>query len=452
MKKRHTYLLSLITTVGLMATACSGSGHEGKKEAGQGSQDNKDEQAMNDIASTPAEVVFYSSNGDPTESFDLRFGNLIRKKFPNFTIKYIQKAEGTNLPELLAAGTRFDIFFQTIGNFEAVAFDYSIDSDMNDLIAKRSMDLSRLEPTIMDAIRQRNGGKIYALPVANSNLVLYYNKGLFDKFGVPYPKDGMSWEEVSVASAKLSRFEGGVQYFGYTHSSPHSIRMRQLPIPLADLKTDLPSIHTDERWKSFFEHVYLRPNQEATVKQYMQTTNKAPGPNEFAKTQTVAMFNYQSSLITVWENEFMALDWDMVSLPTFPELPGTGSSSYPSYFGMTRMAQNKEAVMEVLNYMVSDEFQTELARLGVMPVLKNREIQQETGRGSVFKEKNWNALFYHKFAALPVMAPYEAELVSIYSAYGMKVQLGTLDLNTALRQAEEDAKKKIKEYKQKQQK
>src|SRR5690606_37077200 len=105
-------------------------------------------------------------------------------RFPNYTIKYIQRSQpGTQLADLVTSGERFDIFFQSIGNFEAHAFPFAIETDMTDLIRKHNVDLNRLEKSVVDAVQQASGGKFYGLPVVTNNLVLYYNKALFDKFG-----------------------------------------------------------------------------------------------------------------------------------------------------------------------------------------------------------------------------------------------------------------------------
>ncbi|MDR3247815.1 MAG: extracellular solute-binding protein, partial [Treponema sp.] len=48
------------------------------------------------------------------------------------------------------------------------------------------------------------GGKTVALP-ANSNwYVLYYNKDIFDKAGIPYPSNDMTWEEYEALAKRLS--------------------------------------------------------------------------------------------------------------------------------------------------------------------------------------------------------------------------------------------------------
>ncbi|MFC3767097.1 ABC transporter substrate-binding protein [Paenibacillus sp. GCM10012303] len=418
-------------------TACSQAG----TQSGEGQQDENRSNAPKE----PVEIVFYSTNNDSVEGFDQRLGTSLRKKFPDYTIKYIQSTKGNSMEELLASGTRFDIFYQTIGNYEGQVFPNRIEYDMSELIAKHKVDLNRFEPTVMDALKQTSNGKMYALPVITNNLLLYYNKDLFDKFGVPYPKDGMTWEQISELSKKLSRTDEGTQYFGFTHSPLHTIRMNQLSIPNADLKTNTPTINQDSRWSRFFQTLFLDPVQEPGYAQYLQSTGKIPGSNEFIKSKNVAMYVYIQGLMGAWGDQ---VNYDVVSLPVFSDRPGIGSQSYPSYYGITNMAKDKDAAMEVLKYIVSDEYQTELALRGDMTVLTDERVRKQLGQGTPYKDKNWQAAYYNKFAPFLPKGTYDAELVTIYGSMGIQLQTGKIDMNTGLRQAGEQAQKKIAEITQ----
>lgn len=428
-------LLSCLTAAGVLS-ACSG---------GSSPKDGGSEANGKDITQEPAEVVFYSNNGDPVESFDYRFGDALRKKFPNWKISYIQRAgAGTNLDELIANGTRFDIFFQSIGNYEAQAFPAGIQFDMTELIATHKIDLNKLDKTVVDAVKQASGGKFYGMPIFTSNLVTYYNKSLFDKFGAAYPKDGITWSEMVELSKKLTRTDGGTQYFGFTHSPAHTMRMNPMSIPNVDLATNTPTINKNDKWKSYFQTYYLDPMRVPGYLDGMKAINKIPDINMFVKDQTVGMYGYLSSLIYVWEEQLKSVNWDIVSFPTVEK--GVGSQSYPSYFGITNMAKDKAAAMEVLKYMISTEFQTEMARKGIMPVLNDESVKKELGKDSFYKDRNWNAIFYNKLAPIPAKAPYDAEMINQYVSFGNQVALDKMDINTALRSAEEAASKKISEY------
>ncbi|MBD2860751.1 extracellular solute-binding protein [Paenibacillus sp. IB182363] len=195
--------------------------------------------------------MFYSNSGDPEESFEYRFGDILRNKFPDYKVKYIQAKGGSMLNDLLVNGTKFDIFYSTIGNFEHSVLQNELQVDMTEMIKKHNIDLNRIEPTIVQALKQVQGGKIFALPVSTTNLVNYYNKDLFDKFGVPYPGDDMTWEQTLEVSKKMTRNEGGTQYYGLAASFVHLFRLNPLSIPSVDLVTQKPTINKDERWKTF---------------------------------------------------------------------------------------------------------------------------------------------------------------------------------------------------------
>jgi multiple sugar transport system substrate-binding protein len=47
-------------------------------------------------------------------------------------------------------------------------------------------------------------GKIYGMPAGFTTRVVYYNKDLFDKAHIPYPKDGWTWDDFKQISKKLS--------------------------------------------------------------------------------------------------------------------------------------------------------------------------------------------------------------------------------------------------------
>lgn len=436
-KKRTATVISL----SLLAAVTAGCGAKANDGEGSGAAAAK--------PSEPVEIVFYSSNGDPAESFDYRFGNSIRKKFPNYTIKYIQSAKGSTMPELLTAGTKFDIFFISTGNYESMMFENGLEIDMDELVKKHKVDLSKLEPTVVEGIRQSSGGKLTGIPIHTNNMVLYFNKALFDKFGVSYPKDGMTWDQMLDIAKKMTRNEGGTQYFGFTTSPNHILRMNPYSIPNVDLKTQTPTIASNDKWKSFFQNVFLDPFTDAGYKQYLDKANKVPDINSFLKDQNVAMYAYLSSLVYVLPDDLQKLNWDMVSLPTFKDLPGVGSQSYPFYFGITKLSKHPDESMEVLKYMLSDDFQMELSRKGIMPVVKNEAVQNALGQDSPFKDKNFKSVFFNKFAPIPAKAPYDANIVTNYAKYADQVIKQKLDINTAFRQSEEEAVKFITDYKKK---
>ncbi|MCZ8513731.1 ABC transporter substrate-binding protein [Paenibacillus filicis] len=209
--------LVVVLSLSLASAACSG-----------GASTNKgDGAAANHSDSEPANLVVYSGSGDSVESWNERFGNAIKEKFPNYNVRYIQKQSNIGIKELLTSGETIDIYWDSIGGFASSILDNGLEFDMTELMKKYNVDFSRMEPTVADSVKQISPDKIYGIPVFNNNMVLYYNKDLFDKFGVPYPKDGMTWTEANKLGEKLTRFEDK-QYVGVSSSPTHMLLMNQL--------------------------------------------------------------------------------------------------------------------------------------------------------------------------------------------------------------------------------
>lgn len=392
-----------------------------------------------------AEIVVHSPALTSIEGWDNLYAPSLAKKFPNYSFKVIPHQKGSTLPELLATKTRIDIFFHAIGSYENFTMPNNLQYDMTDLIKSHKVDLNRYEPTLIDGIRQLSGdGKLYSLPVYANNLVLFYNKTLFEKFGVPYPKDGMTWEQTIALANRMTRVESGAQYVGLTFAPNLIIRNNPLSIPNADLLTHTPTINTDERWQRFFRTLFVDVIQQTNLSAYLKENNVFANNNAFRADHNIAMHVYLMGQAFNLQAQ-TDVEWDLVSMPIFEGHP-VGSQITPVNWGITSIAENKGAAMEVLKYLASDEFQTVLANDGKMPVLKMEDTLQLLAKSSTFKGKNYGAVLYYPPAQVPAKALYDAELITTYTKYGREVLAQNMDINTALRQADEEARKVISNF------
>lgn len=419
-------------------TACSTS-KEGGTPNGQAGTDMPARKS-----SEPAELTFYGNSTQSAEYFDTYYGNALRKKFPQHTIRYLQRTSGNTTESYVASGTKFDIYYATVGNFESALQTFDLQVDMTDLIRKHGIDTSAFEPTLLEAMKLNTGGAIYGIPIQTSVETLYYNKSLFDKFGVAYPKDGLTWDDAAALSARLTREDGGVQYYGFTTTINHMLRMNQFSIPRVDPKTGKPTIQTDPRWKTYFETLYTKVMAGEAYRNRFLANGTLAASEAFINRKEAAMYAFPSQLYLTNPEEMKAMEWDIATLPTFKELPGVGSQSYPMFFGVTKLSKQPDAAMEVLKYMASEEFQIELARKGWMSTLQKESVRQAYGQDTPFKDKNYKALF-SKPAPIAYAPEYDPTLISNYSRIALKLLTGSHDLNTAFRIAEEEALKTINE-------
>lgn len=424
------------------AAGCSAGKDNGAERATDGAAPS---QAVS-VTDKPVELVFYSIARDTEESFNERYGNSIKNKFPNLTIKYVKRVAGeTDLQQYVATGQPIDLIWGSLGSWPAI-LDYKLEMDMTDLIKKHGIDLTSFEPPLIDAMKQLGNGKIYGLPFENSTNVIYYNKDLFDKFGVAYPKDGMTWDEFYDLSKKLNRIDGTVSYTGYSTSTPHMFLMNEFGLPLIDPKTR-KSTFNDPKWKRIVESEFV---QFAKESQYLDVSAKyrkggALNLANFNKDLVLAMFPSGPLLPLVQQKEMSAFNWDIVAMPTFSEQKGVGYQAYPNYMSVTAISKEKEMAMEVLRFLTSKEFQTTLSKSGNMTSLQDKSIQAVMGQNSVFKDKHYSSYFYNKLAPVGAKSDLDSKVPAIDSITNllMKMATGELDVNTALRQAEEAVNKKI---------
>jgi multiple sugar transport system substrate-binding protein len=130
---------------------------------------------------------------------------------PNITVK-VETAPYdtyfTKLQTLVASNTAPDVYELNYENFVSYA-SKGVLKDLTQLAAAdKSFESSVFYPRAYGAFQQ--GGKQYGLPESFSDVVLYYNKDLFDKAGVAYPNDNWTWKDEIAAAQKITDAKAGV--------------------------------------------------------------------------------------------------------------------------------------------------------------------------------------------------------------------------------------------------
>lgn len=410
--------------------------------------DSGSSQTVREVANQTAELTITSSSGMDEAAFEKNYGQYIKKKFPNYTLTYIRKNKGTSINELITAGTKIDLIFESIGGIGDGLIRPGLAEDMTDMVKKANIDLNRFDTTLIDGVRAVSGGKLYGLPVYNMVMNLYYNKDIFDRFGVAYPKDGMTWDEVLDLAKKLNREEGGTQFLGLAVSSQHMLRMNQYSIGYVDEKTQ-QATYDNEKWKTILSTIYVGEADDPVYQKYMESVNgRIPYKDEFLKHKNLAMFGYFTDLPIVYP-EMDSINWDVVALPTFKDLPKIGSQPYPLYWSLVSTSTQKDASMEVIKYLTSDEFQMILSKRGELTSLTNPDIRKAYGSDYPRKGMNWGAAFYNQPAKVPYKSLFDVNVEKPLLNLAPRIAAKKIDMNTALRQAQEEANKAIASEKNK---
>ena len=113
----------------------------------------------------------------------------------------------TKLQTLVAGDTAPDVFELNYENFVTYA-SKGVLADMTPMASAQAGFADKFYPKAYTAFSR--DGKQYGLPQSFSDVVLYYNKDLFDAAGVSYPTESWTWKDELAAAQKLTDTSKGV--------------------------------------------------------------------------------------------------------------------------------------------------------------------------------------------------------------------------------------------------
>ncbi|MFC6232062.1 ABC transporter substrate-binding protein [Paenibacillus allorhizosphaerae] len=433
---KKLYFIALVLNVGCLA-ACSADG----SKSGDGTQPVTSPPTAPEKSKEPVTLVFYSPNGpsETDEAFMEQIGNPIQKKFPYITVKFVHPPD-TNpegqLDAMMAAGESIDIFLNADLNHYRLITPYKFEYDISDMIKKSNFDLSRLDDSSVQAVRALSKGGLYALPYRMNVQALLYNKDVFDKFGVPYPKDGMTWDDVYELAKQMTRMDGDKQYRGFVTQTYNYAWMNQLSAGFVDPKSDKALYNSDERWTRIVRNLsrfYEIPGNALKENSFSAVSNV------FYKDKLAAMYAYFMPTIS------QEVNWDVVTYPEYGDRRGIGPQANLTLAYITSMSKHKDAAFDAIAYMTSDEFQMNQAKKALsFPVTKTQAVKDAFGQDADFlKGKNMRAVAKSKPAPTFEGSPYSRTAAVELEKIMYQLGKGQGDVNTAIRTITELADKSI---------
>ena len=114
----------------------------------------------------------------------------------------------TRLSTSIAGGAPPDIFlinYREYGQFAGKGAIEPIDGRLN---ASKTIRAADFYPAPMEAFRW--AGKQLCMPQNASSLALYYNRSLFQRYGIAEPKSGWTWNDLIATATALTRDANGV--------------------------------------------------------------------------------------------------------------------------------------------------------------------------------------------------------------------------------------------------
>ncbi|MCL2317002.1 MAG: sugar ABC transporter substrate-binding protein [Actinomycetia bacterium] len=191
----HLAAVGLIAVVGCSLTACSGGANNTAAAPGTSASS----------SAAPVTITYnnFISNGGNEANLD-KIVKAFESANPGIKVNVKTMAYAdyfTALQTDIVANTTADVFDIEYANYKAY--------QANGVLAPlKGVDTSVYPANLADAYA--TDGTQYALPSSFSNVVLFYNKDLFDKAGVSYPTADWTWADEKAAAEKLTDQAAGV--------------------------------------------------------------------------------------------------------------------------------------------------------------------------------------------------------------------------------------------------
>ncbi len=308
---------------------------------------------------------------------DVQFGEAIKRVFerahPDIRIQFIKQNEGQKVDAMIAGGDAPDII--NVGMDKLYYYlDAGVLRDLSPLMTELDRtDLQSFFPVCVQPFQITDGAKpstlysqpstrTFALPFGYVPFILIYNKGLFDKSGVPYPNDNWTWEDYRRAAIRLTKDTDGdgiTDEFGAAFAQwqdgyycwIYQNGGRVLTLDGQTATFDSPRV------VEAFE--FLRNlTREDRVMPTDVNKPKQTGIGLF-EAGRLAMNGPTGSFYIPTYRKYEKIDWDIASVPSGPG--GRGTIVAPLGFGVTTNSHHPREAWELVKFLCSEEGETILA-------------------------------------------------------------------------------------------
>ncbi|MDD6691491.1 MAG: sugar ABC transporter substrate-binding protein [Lachnospiraceae bacterium] len=243
---------------------------------------------------------------------------------------------------------------------------------LDDKISSDGIDLTKYSG-IADQLKV--GGKLYELPFRSDIWVLYYNKDVFDKAGVDYPTNDMTWDEYDALARSITDTTPGSEVYGAHYHTWRSTIM---------LDGILDGKHTaadgDYEFAKPYYEMALKEQEDGVCMDYATLKTQGLHYSDAFAQGNIGMMNmgswFLSTLISkIQSGEYTdCTNWGIVKYPHAEGVEPGSTLSTITCLGIPTSAPNKDAAWEFVKFVCGEEGAEVLAGTGNIPAMTNDQI------------------------------------------------------------------------------
>jgi multiple sugar transport system substrate-binding protein len=311
--------------------------------------------------------------GDPDKKAYQARLDLLKKKFPTYdvTLQLIPNANYAQKVQTMIAGNTGPDIMQVAEDVNAYSSKNQL-LPLDGMISKSGLDLTSLYgPVGKNYLFQ---DKTYAVPDRSGAMIVYYNKGEFDKAGIKAPTAKWTWDDLLSASKELTG--GGKWGYGGTEWWPIWMSFAyQNGGQVIDAASGKPTVNTPEVIEAlqFCQDLVFKHKVVPSKVDYANMGANVGGDGAFAAGKV--MINTTG----FWNVGGLAgqdkVEWDIA-----PVWQGTKQavSAFGSGLAISRSCKNPDDAFKIVSFLTGADGQKPIVDLGQdVPALTSLQSSQE---------------------------------------------------------------------------
>lgn len=345
--------------------------------------------------------------------------------------------------ELSGEGTDFDVVtIKDVPGYATLVQKGSIIA-LDDYISKDKVDLSKYAGATDQVLVD---GKLYELPFRNDFWVLYYNKDLFDKKGVAYPTNDMTWEEYDLLARQMTDTTFGSQvYGGHYHTWRSCIGLMSV---LDGKHTILDGNY--EFMKPYYEMVLAQEN-DGVVRKYSDLKTEGLHYSAAFSGGDVAMMNQGSWFIATLISNLksgeydssLCGNWGIVKYPHAEGVEPGSTLGTITGLSVTAASDTPDAAWEFVKWVSGEEGAAVMASSGNFPAIMTDEVKKAITSLEGFPQDDASkaALDVSNLYLEVPYAPNVSEINSILDSYHGSIMTGEMSVDEGIKAMNEEVQK-----------
>ncbi len=243
--------------------------------------------------------------------------------------------------------------------------------NLNDKIKSEKVDLSLYGGTT-DQISV--DGKLYGIPFRSDFWVVFYNKDVFDKAGVAYPDNDMTFAEYDALARKMTSGVGAAKVYGAHY---HTWRSAVQLFGILDGKNTIVD-GTYNFLKPYYEMV-LSQQKDGIVQNYATLKTSSTHYSGVFYNNSVAMMNMGSWFIAtlisqIEQGKTEVKNWGLVKYPHAEGVPAGTTLGTITSLGVSNASKKKDAAFDFVKFVTGPEGAQIIAKTGTIPSIKDSEV------------------------------------------------------------------------------